>query len=139
MLRNIGAVLLGMLVGSILNMAVVMLNSYVLFPMPEGVSFEDPVAFGAYVADLPATAFVLVIVAHLLQAGGGGWVAARVGKSRPMVLAMIVGVLTLLGGAMNAAQLPLPSWTYIEFPLYLVVAYGAGWLEQQRRVKAGAA
>lgn len=138
MLRNIGAVLLGLIVGSVLNMAVVLLNSYVLFPMPEGVSFEDPVAFGEYIGGLPAAAFVLVIVAHLLQAGVGGWVAARMGKSRPVLLAMIVGVLTLLGGAMNAAQLPLPTWTYVEFPLYLVVAYGAGFLEQQRRLKAAA-
>jgi len=109
-LRNVGAVLLGLIVGSVFNMALIMLNSYVLFPMPEGVTFQDAEAFGEYIKGLPAHAFLLVIVAHLAQAFGGGWVAARVGASRPMMLAMIVGGLSALGGVMNMFTMPAPVW-----------------------------
>lgn len=35
-MRNAGAVIVGLVVGMMVNMALVMLNAYVLFPMPEG-------------------------------------------------------------------------------------------------------
>ena len=133
MLRNVGAVIAGLIAGSMVNMALVMLNSYVLFPMPEGTSFSDPESMKAYIAGLPFLAFAVVLLAHLGQAFVGGWVAARLGASHVMVLALIVGLLTLVGGIMNAMQLALPSWMYIEFPLYLVLAWWAGSLEVKRR------
>lgn len=39
---------------------------------------------------------------------------------------MIVGVLSLAGGIMNAIQLSTPTWTWFEMPLYLCVAWLAG-------------
>lgn len=133
MLRNIGAVILGLVVGAAANMAIVMLNSMVLFPMPEGLDMSDPEQFAAYAAGLPALAWVMAILAHLAQAGLGGWVAARVGSSRPVLLALIVGGLTLLGGIMSFVSMQPPAWMAVEFPLYLVVAWGAGSLEARRR------
>ncbi len=137
MLRNIGAVIAGLIVGSIVNMALIMLNATVLFPMPDGLDMSDTAAFNAYIADLPSTAFILVLAAHLGQAFVGGWLAARLGASRPVLLAMIVGALTLLGGIMNAMQIDLPMWMYIEMPLYLVLAFAAGKIEEKRRGAAG--
>lgn len=133
MLRNIGAVILGLFVGSMVNMGIIMLNAMVLFPMPEGMDMNDAVAMQAYIDTLPQVAFIPVILAHLGQAGVGGWVAARIGKTRPMMLAMIVAGLTLLGGVLNAMSIQGPLWTYIEMPLYLAVGWAAGALEVRRR------
>ena len=133
MIRNVLAVLAGLAAGMVTNMALIMLNAYVLFPMPEGIDMNDPVQMNAYIAPLPATAFILVLAAHLGQSFVGGWTAARLGASRPMLLAMIIGVLTLAGGIMNMMQLELPSWMYVEIPLYLVVAWLAGRIEIKRR------
>lgn len=132
MLRNVVAVLLGLFVGSAVNMSLILTNMSI-FPGPEGLNFGDPEAMIAYIGSLPQHAFILVFLAHLGQSFVGGWVAARVGQSHPMVLAMIVGVLTLVGGVLNFMQLPAPAWMYIEIPLYLVVAYGAGAIEVKRR------
>jgi hypothetical protein len=85
------------------------------------------------IRDMPAAAWILVFAAHLGQAFVGGWVAARLGASRPMLLAMIVGVLSLAGGVMNAVRLSMPAWTWIEMPLYLVAAWAAGRMEVSRR------
>lgn len=133
MLRNMGAVVLGMIVGMVVNMILISVNGYVLFPMPEGMDMYDPEQLSGYIETLPAAGMILPILAHLGQAFVGGWVAARLGASRPLVLAMIVGVLSLVGGIMNAMSIPLPTWTYIEMPLYLVVAWFAGSLEVKRR------
>ena len=133
MARNIGAVIAGLIVGSIVNMALVLLNTLVLYPMPEGTDMYDPEQMNAYIATLPATAFLVVLVAHLGQSFVGGWVAARLGASHVMHLAMIVGVLTMLGGIYNLTQVDHPAWLYVEIPLYLVVAWFAGRIEQKRR------
>ncbi|MCB9664665.1 MAG: hypothetical protein H6732_11175 [Alphaproteobacteria bacterium] len=131
-LRNIGAVVAGLFLGSVANMAVIQL-SWSLWPMPEGLDTSDYDALGAYISTLPTQAFLLVMVAHLLQAGLGGWVAARLGASRPRVLALVVAALTLLGGVANLLMLPAPVWMWVEVPLYLAVGWGVGTLELRRR------
>lgn len=126
MLRNIGAVLAGLIVGMVFNMAVIMLNATVLFPMPAGTDMSDPASMNAYVAGLPTAAFLVVMVAHLGQAFFGGYVAARLGKASPVVLSMIIGVLSLVGGVLNMMSIHGPTWMFIELPLYLVLAWAAG-------------
>jgi hypothetical protein len=136
MVRNILAVIAGLVVGMVVNMALIMLNAYVLFPMPPGTSMQDPEQVNAYIATLPTVAFFVVLSAHLGQSFVGGWTAARLGSSRPMMLAMIVGVLSLVGGAINMMTIKGPDWLYIELPLYLVVAWLAGRFEVKRRAAA---
>ncbi len=135
MIRNILSVVAGLFVGSVLNMALILLNAHVLFPMPEGMNMAEPEQMNAYIAGLPTIAFFVVLAAHLGQAFVGGWTAARLGASRPIVLAMIVGVLTLIGGIMNMLTIKGPSWMVIELPLYLVAAWLAGTIEVKRRAK----
>ena len=93
----------------------------------------DPVQMNAYIATLPVAAFLVVMAAHLGQSFVGGWTAARLGKSKPLVLAMIVGVISLIGGVANMMSLDGPDWMLIELPLYLVVAWAAGQMEIKRR------
>ena len=53
-----------------------------------------------------------------------------------MLLALIIGTLSLAGGIMNFVMLSAPAWTWIEMPFYLVVAWLAGRLEVARRANA---
>jgi hypothetical protein len=128
-----------MVVGSVVNMAIIMTNMTVLYPMPEGLDMADSEAMTAYVATLPVMALLLVIVAHLGQASVGGWVAARLAGSHPMRLAMVVGTLSMLGGVANMFNIGGPAWMWVEMPLYLAVAYAAGRLEVKRREGLGEA
>ena len=50
MIRNFIAVIVGLFAGMVVNMALVMLNGYVLFPMPEGTDMNDTEQMNAYVA-----------------------------------------------------------------------------------------
>ena len=134
MLRNLLAIPIGIAVGMAVNMAFVSLNVS-LFPMPEGVSFEAPEGMAAYMATLPIAAFALILVAHLGQAFVGGWVAARLSTRRPLVNALIVGALSMIAGLLNMLNMPLPAWMWVEMPLYLVAAWGAGRLELWRRAR----
>lgn len=126
-MRDIIAVLVGWIVGMAANMAFIFL-SVALYPMPDGVTFNDKEGFAAYVETLPLTAFLIVLVAHLSQAFFGALVAAKISRKRPMVVAMLIGVLSLIGGLINMQSIPLPTWMWIEMPLYLVAAWFAAYL-----------
>ncbi len=138
MLRNIAAVIFGLIVGSIVNLALLQLN-LVLFPLPEGVELEDTERMREVVQGMPPKAWVLILAAHLGQAFVGGWFAARLGKSHPLRLALIVGSLSLVGGMANAILLATPAWTWAEMPFYLVFAWVAGRIEVARRAHRSAA
>ena len=91
------------------------------------------------------------VVGPLARSFSGAWVAARLGSSRPMLLAMIVGMISLVGGAVTplvggaVTQVDLMSVTYIvgggifsilailSILLHLGAAWLAGFIEQKRR------
>ena len=123
MIRNILAVILGIIVGMIFNMAVVILNTAVLYPVPEGFDWNDTEKVAEYFSGLPLTAFLVVLVAHLGQAFFGGLVAAGISRNAAMTVAMIVGVLSMLFGIVNMMMMPNPAWMWIEVPLYLLAAW----------------
>lgn len=133
MIRNVFAVIAGLAAGMVLNMILVMVNASLF--LPDGVDMADPEQVKQAIVDMPPAAWILVFAAHLGQAFVGGWVAARLGKSHPMTLALIVGVITLVGGVLNAISLSSPAWTWIEMPLYLVAAWFAGRIEVDRRAR----
>ena len=137
MFRNVIAVIIGIIAGMALNMGILEIN-YLAYPIPEGLGINDPAQLQNYVNALPALAFLVVMVAHLAQSFGGGWVAARLGSSRPMLLAMIVGTVSFAGGVLMMTMVKGPGWMAIELPLYLVVAWAAGNIEQKRRAAADA-
>ena len=128
-LRDVGAVMAGLIIGSAVNMSLILLNtSSLMYPLPPGVSFDDPEAFGDYIASLPLGAYVLVFAAHFGQALVGGYVAARIGSSeRTMLLSQVIGLLTMGGAVINNLSIPsIPKWTWIEVPFYPVMAWIAG-------------
>ena len=124
-MRNVIAVVVGLAAGMAVNMAIVILNTKVLFPIPEGLDWEDKEGFAAYFGTLPWTAFAVVIAAHLGQSFFGGLVAAHLSKNKPMLVALIVGAVTMVGGLMMLNSTPHPTWMWIEVPLYIVTAWVA--------------
>jgi hypothetical protein len=124
MFRNLIAVVLGMLAGMAVNMSLVLLVMF-LHPMPAGVDFSDSAAMATYFATIPATGFLIVLAAHLGQSFFGGLVAALLSSDSPRVMALIIGVLSLIAGVVNLIDLPHPAWMWVEVPGYLLVAWFA--------------
>jgi hypothetical protein len=120
------AVLVGLGVGMAVNMGLIQLNSTVLYPAPEGMDMNDPEQLQAYMDTLPAAAFLVVMAAHLGQALIGGWLAACLAVKRPVLLALIVGAFTMVGGIMMMTMVTGPAWMMVELPLYLLLPYLAG-------------
>ncbi|MBB48063.1 MAG: hypothetical protein CMJ33_05885 [Phycisphaerae bacterium] len=135
MLRDLLAVVLGMLAGMAVNMTFVLLALF-LYPMPEGVDFSETEAMPAYFASIPATGFAIILVAHLGQAFFGGLVAALISRDRPRSMALVIGVLSLIGGVINLIDLPHPPWMWLELPCYLLTAWYAASLAMRVRSRS---
>ena len=124
-LRNTGAVLAGLIVGSIVNMGLVISGSE-LIPAPDGVDVTDMEALAASIHLFEPVHFVFPFLAHALGTLVGATLASFAGTGNKMILAMIVGTAFLLGGIANTVMLPAPIWFDA---LDLVVAYlPMGWL-----------
>ena len=129
--RNLGALLLGLVLGSVANMALIMLNVSYLFPLPEGVTMEDTEAFREYIGSLPITAFVVVFMAHFSQVIVGGYTAARLGTmDNPLIMTQALALLTMVGSIMNNLSLQVPNWTWVELPFFPLL----GWLVASKSV-----
>ncbi len=125
MLRNVLAVVVGVILGGVVNTALVSAGPLVVAP-PAGVDMTTAEGLQAGMALLEPRHFVFPFLAHALGTLAGAAVAARAAASHRRRLALIVGVVFLVGGVMAARMIPAPAWFVA---LDLIVAYGPmAWL-----------
>ncbi len=119
-IRNSLAVLAGLVVGSIVNMALIYLGS-ALLPPPPGVDVNDVASINAHIGEYSALQLLAPFVAHALGTLAGAFLTARMAASHPTVLALVIGAFFLLGGIMAVRMIPAaPVWFNA---LDLAVAY----------------
>ena len=117
-LRNIFAVIAGVILGSAVNMSLIFAGSKV-FTLSE--SFEP---MNAMNWDLKF--FIFPFLAHALGTLAGAFIAAKIALTYKKTFALVVGTFFLIGGTMMVFMLPAPIWFVV---LDLVVAYiPMGWL-----------
>lgn len=119
MVRNILAVIIGIIVGSIVNMGLVVVGSN-LIPAPAGVDVNNLESLKAGAHLLQAKHFIFPFLAHAAGTLVGALVASLIGVSSRMILAFIVGGLFLLGGIAASFMIPAPLWF---IALDLILAY----------------
>ncbi len=125
-LRNILAVIVGWVCGSIVNMGLVMVGSKVM-PI-EGVDPNDMEALAAAMPDLGPEYFVFPFLAHALGTLAGAAIAAVIAATRKMTFALVIGGLFFIGGIMVNYMLPGPMWfTVVDILIaYFPMAYIGG-------------
>src|SRR5688572_6999113 len=117
--RNVSAVVLGFVAGSVVNMAIVQ-GGPMLIPLPPGVDLSTAEGMAAGIARFEPRHFVSPLLAHALGTFVGALVAWFVAGSRKDLFAWVVGVLFLCGGIAACFMIPAPVWF---MALDLVVAY----------------
>ena len=108
-LRNILAVVAGVLVGSAVNMALVM-NANVVIPLPENIDPSNMESIKMHMHLYQPEHFIMPFLAHALGSLVGAFVIAKLAASKNMVLALGMGAWFLIGGIVMAVQLPAPMW-----------------------------
>lgn len=125
-LRNILAVIAGLVLGSIANMAVLMVSNNII-PLPTGADNTTAEGLKATIHLFEPKHFIFPFLAHAIGTFVGAYVCARIAAHK-MVLAMFVGLFFLAGGIYMVVILPSPIWfTLVDLlGAYLPVAYFAG-------------
>lgn len=109
MVRNILAVIAGIVVGSIVNMALINLGHAVV-ALPPGSDVSTMEGVRAAMQNFGPEQFIFPFLAH---AGGtlvGAFVAALIAASHKFKIAMAIGVFFLLGGIGVGIYLRAPLW-----------------------------
>jgi hypothetical protein len=119
MLRNLIAVVAGVIVGGVVNMGLITVGTFII-PPPPGVDMTTAEGLQAGIALIEPRHFLFPFLAHALGTLAGALVAARLACRHRVRLAMVVGAVFLFGGIMAARMIPAPTWFVV---LDLVVAY----------------
>ena len=132
-LRFLAAVLLGLVVGSAVNMSLITISGR-LIPPPTGADVTTMEGLKAALPLFGARHFVMPFLAHALGTLTGALVAGLLAPGRSVRPAAIVGCAFLLGGIASVLMLPAPLWFST---LDLLLAYGpSAWLGQQLAARA---
>jgi hypothetical protein len=117
--KNILALVAGIIVGSIVNMALVTIGPYVV-PLPEGADVSTMEKLRDSMKLFTPANFAVPLVAHALGTLAGAFVAAKLAASHRVKLAIGVGVVFLVGGIAAVSMLGGPLWFIVAD---LLVAY----------------
>ncbi|MBT8307220.1 MAG: hypothetical protein KJN85_09795 [Maribacter sp.] len=108
LIKNILAVVLGWLGGSIINMGLIKIG-HVLIPI-EGVNPNDMNAMVEALPTLGFKYFIFPFLAHALGTLIGAMIAGLMAANHKMRFALGIGVLFLIGGIIVNYMLPGPTW-----------------------------
>lgn len=123
-LRVLFAIVLGLVVGSVVNMALITVSGKVIAP-PVGADVATMEGLKASMHLFEPKHFLFPFLAHALGTVAGAFVAALLAPNRSLVPPMVVGALFLAGGIANVIMLPSPMWfTLVDlFLAYLPTAW----------------
>ena len=119
LLKDIGIVLLGLILGGTLNMLLVQ-TGVIFFPAPEGIDISTEEGLKSAMTIMSPIHFIFPFLAHALGTLFGAWFAIRFTKSKHISAAYSIGMLFLLGGIMMVFSVGGPTWFII---LDLTIAY----------------
>jgi hypothetical protein len=116
--RRIAAVVAGLVIAFAIVMAFELIPHH-MYPPPAGMNMNDVAQVKPYVASLPATAFAIVLLGHLIGTIAGTSVAAGIARDRRA--AYVLGTLLFVAGIMNAITIPQPVWfSAASFAIYVI-------------------
>jgi hypothetical protein len=118
-LRNVLAVLAGVVIGGMINGALVNLSP-ALIPPPPGVDVNDAESLKRSIHLFQPRHYIMPFLAHALGTLAGALAAWLIAATHKAQLAYVIGALFLCGGVAASFMIPAPAWF---IALDLVAAY----------------
>ena len=101
-LKNIGIVILGLIIGMIVNMGLIILGGIVFVPLE---NFEPMNAM-----NWDFKYFIFPFLAHSIGTFSGAFIVSKLSKNSNIIMPLIVGLYFLSGGIYMVTILPAPTW-----------------------------
>lgn len=123
-LRNVLAVIAGIIVGSIVNMSIILISGSII-PPPNGADNTTMEGLQKTMHLFGAKHFIFPFLAHAIGTFAGAVTTAFIAFNHKKKLALIIGAFFLLGGIVSVCSLPSPMWfTVVDLVFaYIPMAY----------------
>ena len=108
-LRNILAVITGIIIGSMVNMSIINISGSII-PPPEGADITTMEGLKAAMHLFKPINFLFPFLAHAIGTLVGAILAAMIAANHKMKFALVIGLFFLIGGITNILLLPSPTW-----------------------------
>ncbi|GAB3233693.1 hypothetical protein J0A67_20920 [Algoriphagus aestuariicola] len=108
-LKNFLAVIVGMLIGGVVNGLLIM-NSAAIISPPRGADLTTAEGLTAAMALMEPKHFFVPFLAHALGTLVGAFVTVKIAANYKMPLALLIGLLFLIGGIYSVMTMPSPLW-----------------------------
>ncbi len=118
-LKNIIAVIAGVLFGSLMNGGIIMVSGSII-PPPDKSDVTTMEGLKASMHLFEPKHFLMPFLAHSLGTFAGAFLAIKIAATHQMKIALGIGFLFLAGGITNVFMLPSPLWFSV---LDLTIAY----------------
>lgn len=125
--KNTLAVIIGLFVGSVVNMAIILMSGSVI-PPPKGADVTTMEGLKATMHLFEPRHFIFPFLAHAIGTFAGAATTAVIASTNKTQLSLAIGAFFLIGGIVNVCTLPSPIWYNIIDVVfaYLPMAYLAG-------------
>ncbi|MBE8726718.1 hypothetical protein [Flavobacterium hungaricum] len=132
--KNILAVLLGLFIGSVVNMAIISISGSVI-PPPKGADVTTAEGLKATMHLFEPKHFIFPFLAHAVGTFAGAFVTALIAFNHKMKLALVIGAFFLFGGIMMIFTLPSPIWFSLADAVlaYIPMAYLAAKIASKKK------
>ncbi len=130
------ALVAGVVVGSMVNMALVNAGTY-LIPLPGEADIATVEGLRETIHLYRPVNFLFPFLGHALGTFAGALLAALIVPSGKMYVALSIGLFFLIGGIAMAMQIPAPLWFTVTdlIVAYIPMALAAGYLAYLREKK----
>ena len=110
--RNVLAVITGIILGSAVNMGIIMLQGYFI-ALPEGVDVTNTESLQSSMHLFGPKHFIFPFLAHAIGTLVGAYLSARIAANHKMKFALGIGIFFLMGGISMVFMMPAPIWFVI--------------------------
>jgi hypothetical protein len=133
-LKNILAVIAGIIIAGALNMAIILISSSII-PPPEGADLTTMEGLKASMHLMQPKHFLMPFLAHALGTFVGALFTASIVANHKMKFALGISAWFLFGGILNIFMLPSPIWfTIVDLAgAYFPLGYLAGKLVTRKK------
>ena len=110
--RNVLAVITGIILGSAVNMGIINLQGYFI-ALPEGVDVTNTESLQSSMHLFGPKHFIFPFLAHAIGTLACAYLSARIAGSHKMKFALGIGIFFLMGGISMVFMMPAPIWFVI--------------------------
>jgi hypothetical protein len=108
-LKNSLAIIAGLTIGGSINMMIIMISGSII-PPPNGIDVTTMKGLKEAMHLFEPKHFLLPFLAHALGTLSGAIIASKFAATKQKKMALLIGFLFLIAGAINVFMLPSPMW-----------------------------